>query len=72
MADSRPNRSQVCAAISSAGCVLSVECIASDRHNPHGVEHEAEDEAVYGKLEHDAIPRSGSSSRPPNRLGRMV
>jgi hypothetical protein len=45
---------------------LSVGHIASDRHDPHGVEHETEDEAVYGKLEHDGILRFGSSSRPPN------
>jgi hypothetical protein len=29
----------------------------SNLHNPHGIEHEAEQEAIHRKLNHDLIPR---------------
>jgi hypothetical protein len=30
----------------------------SDRHDPHGIEHKAEEEAIQGKFEHGALPQS--------------
>ena len=36
----------------------SISCADSDRHNPHSIEHEAEDEAIQGELVHGAFPQS--------------
>jgi hypothetical protein len=33
-------------------------CAGSDRHDPHGIEHKAEEKAIQGKFEHGALPQS--------------
>jgi hypothetical protein len=45
----------------------------SDRHDPHGIEHKAEQEAIHRKLEHGLLPRPTCQTiTRPNGLDHMV